>query len=153
MPEAAAMRFGLTVWGLLIAFYVLCVVLHMLLARPRLLVFNISRDELRSLAEQVARRLDSDVRLAGDAMHLPQLDVQFHIEATAGMRNVALVATGEHQSHTGWQKLKKELSAALAAVEVPRNPRGFTFITAGMILLCWPLVQLFRMTRPPAPRC
>src|SRR6185369_13654068 len=85
MPAAAAMRFGLSVWALLIAFYILCIVLYLLLARPRLVVFNISRDQLRSLAEQVAHRLDPEVRLAGDAMYLPHLDVQFHIESTSGM--------------------------------------------------------------------
>src|SRR6185369_1337584 len=85
MPDAAAMRFGLSVWALLIAFYILCVTLYLLLARPRLVVFNISRDQLRSLAEQVAHRLDPEVRLAGDAMYLPHLDVQFHIESTSGM--------------------------------------------------------------------
>jgi hypothetical protein len=144
LPAAAAVRFGPLAWFLLLGFYSLCVLLYLLVARPRLVIFNITLEQLRPLLEQTARRLDSDARLAGDALQLPQLAVQFHLDAVPAMRNVSLVATGDRQSYSGWKRLREELTAALRAVEVPRNPRGFTFLTCGLVLVGWPLVELLQ---------
>ena len=145
LPEAAAMRFGPLAWLLLLGFYGLCVLLYVLLARPRLVVFNVAAEQLRPVLEVVTRKLDHDTRLAGDAVQMPQLTVQLHLDASPTMRNVSLVATGDSQSHSGWQRLQLELNAALHDVEVPRNPRGFTFLTLGLALIGWPLVQLVQM--------
>ena len=144
LPEAAGRRFGPLAWPLLLAFYALCVVLYVLVARPRLVIFNLSPEQLRQMLEGLARRLDSDARLAGDAVQLPQLGVQLHLEAAMAMRNVSLVATGDRQSHSGWKRLERELRTALAAVEVTSNPRGFTFLAFGLLLVGWPLVELLQ---------
>ncbi len=144
MPESGAIRYGPYVWALLALFYVLCVLLYILTARPRLVIFNVTRKQLWPVLEQVVRRLDSDARLAGDAVHLPQLVVQFHLESAAAMRSVSLVATGDQQSFSHWRRLHSELAAALENLEVPPNPRGFTLLAAGVLLLGWPLVQLLR---------
>src|SRR5690349_20902435 len=45
-PEAAAAEFGGYVWVFLIVFYWLCVWLAVLVARPRLVVYNITAEEL-----------------------------------------------------------------------------------------------------------
>src|SRR4051812_900174 len=55
LPQGAVVRLGLLVWPLLITFYALCVVLCMLVARPRLVVYNISLDQLRPVLEQSLR--------------------------------------------------------------------------------------------------
>lgn len=142
LPEAAGRRFGPLAWPLLVAFYALCVVLYVLVARPRLVIFNLPPEQLRPLLESLVCRLDSEARAAGDAMQLPQLGVQLHLEAAMAMRNVSLVATGDRQSHSGWKRLERELRAALAAVEVAPNPRGFTLLAVGLVLVGWPLVEL-----------
>lgn len=144
LPEAAGRRFGPFAWPLLLAFYALCVLLIVLLARPRLLVFNLPIEQFRPLLEQITSRLDSEARLAGDAVQLPQLTVQFHLDSAPGMRNLSLIATGDRQSHSGWKRLERELKTSLRSVEVPRNPRGFTFLTVGLLLAGWPLVQLLQ---------
>src|SRR5262245_65771439 len=79
LPEAAGRRFGPLAWPLLLGFYALCVVLYVLVARPRLVIFNLSIEQLRPGLEQLARRLDSDARFAGDAVQLPQVGIQFHL--------------------------------------------------------------------------
>lgn len=145
LPEAAAVRFGPYVWSLLLAFYILCVVLYTLTARPRLVVFNATRKQLWPVLEQVVRRLDSDAILAGDAVNLPQLAVQFHLETAPGMRNLSLMATGDLQSYSHWKRLRQELAAAFDGVPVETNPRGFTLSAIGLFLLVWPLVQLLQM--------
>ncbi len=145
LPQGAVMRFGPLVWPLILVFCALCVVLYLLMARPRLVVYNVTLEQLRPVVEQTARRLDADARLAGDAVQLPQLTVQFHLDAATAMRNVSLVATGDQQSHSGWKRLEHELAAALANVEVAPNPRGFTFLAIGLVMMGWPLIQLVQM--------
>jgi len=144
LPEAAGRRFGPLAWPLLLSFYALSVVLYVLVARPRLVIFNLPPEQLRPLLESLVCRLDSDARLAGDAMQLPQLGVQLHLESAMSMRNISLIATGDRQSHSGWKRLERELRAALAAVEVAPNRRGFTFFAVGLLLAGWPLVELLR---------
>ena len=144
LPDAAGRRFGPLAWPLLLAFYALCVVLYVLVARPRLVIFNLPLEQLRPMLEQMARRLDSDARFAGDAIQLPQLGIQFHLEAAMAMRNVSLVATGDRQSHSGWKRLERELKATLAVIEVAPNPRGFTLLAVGVVLIGWPVVELLQ---------
>src|SRR5690606_36270803 len=66
MPQAAAERFGGYVWLLLLTFYSLVLSLTVLLMRPRLIIYNIPRDQLRAILAQVLNGLDPDVRWAGD---------------------------------------------------------------------------------------
>ena len=115
LPEAAGRRFGPYAWPLLMAFYALCVILYVLMARPRLVVFNLSAEQLRPILEALARRLDSETKSAGDALLLPQLGIQFHLDAAATMRNVSLVATGDRQSHSGWLRLAQRIENDIAS--------------------------------------
>ncbi len=144
LPDAALIVFGAWVWLLLLAFYGLTVVLCVLLSRPRLVIFNLTGDQLRPILAEVVARLDGDVRWAGDSLLLPQLGMQFHLEHYSPMRNLSLVAIGNLQSFAGWQRLEKDLRTALDRSEVARNPRGFSFLTAGLIMLLWPIYQLVR---------
>ncbi len=144
LPEAAVVRFGGLVWVLLLSFYGLCVLLYLLVARRRIVIYNISAERLRPLVELIARRLDADARISGDAVHMPQLNVQFYLESTAVFHNTMLVATGEHQSHSHWKRLEKELATALGEVDVAPNRRGFTLLAVGLLLVGGPLVVMLR---------
>jgi len=134
-PDAAAMRFGAFVWVMLLALYVLCLVLVLLLLRPRLIIYNISADQLRAILADLVGRLDANARWAGDSLVLPELGVQLHIEYPAAMRNVSLVSVGPHQSYLGWRRLEDALAAALSRVEVMRNARGVSLIGAGLLIV------------------
>jgi hypothetical protein len=142
LPAAAVIRFGPFAWLLLLGCYGLCAVLYILVARPRLVVFNISVDRFRSVLVPLAERLDHDVQIAGDAVQMPQLSLQFHFETASAMRNVSLIATGDRQSYSGWKRLHRELIAELRQVEVRRNPRGFTLLACGLALLGWSALGL-----------
>jgi hypothetical protein len=144
LPNAAAIAFGPWVWLLLIIFYALCITLWILLARPRLIIYNATIDLIRPVLADVAERLDGEVRWAGDSLVLPQANMQLHLEPYLPMRNVSLVAIGERQSYTGWQRLERELRTALRAIEVPRNPRGFSFLAIGLLMASWPLYVTIR---------
>jgi hypothetical protein len=145
LPQGAVVRLGVLIWPLLVTFYALCVTLCILVSRPRLVIYNISLDQLRSVLEQALRRLDPDVHFAGDVIVLPQLAVQFHLETSGTMRNISLVSIGDRQSYAGWLRVLKELRATLSRVEVMPNPRGFTFLALAALLVGWPAIQLMQL--------
>ncbi len=134
-PIMAALLFGPYVWVLLIALYALGLVLLVLTMRPRLVLYNIAPEELRSVLAQRAVELDSEARWAGDGLVLPNLGVQLHIESLAAMRNVSLVASGTRQDYLGWRRLERDLAAAISQVEVPRNRHAVSLVVAGVLLV------------------
>lgn len=128
MPMAAAGRFGVWIWPLLGGLYVLALTLYVLVARPRLVIYNINVDRLRPILAELVTHLDNQARWAGDTLLLPQLGVHLHIESFSPMRNVSLVAIKAEQPLEGWQRLEHALSAELRETEVGRNPRGFSLL-------------------------
>ncbi|MBN2584050.1 MAG: hypothetical protein JXL80_13375 [Planctomycetes bacterium] len=133
-PDAAAVRFEAFVWLLLLALYALCLLLILLLLRPRLIIYNISADQVRSILAELVEQLDPNARWAGDTLALPGLGVQLHVDYVAAMRNVSLSSVGPHQNHAGWRRLETALAPALSQVEVRRNPGGAGLLGAGVLM-------------------
>lgn len=134
IPVPALIAFRAYAWVLLIALYVLGLVLVLLLQRPRIVIYNISPDELRPVLADLTHELDDEARWAGDSLFLPNLGVQLHVEGLTAMRNVTLLATSLKQSPQGWRKLEQTLKTALRELEVPRNPRAISLFSAGLLL-------------------
>jgi hypothetical protein len=134
-PFAAAVRFGPHVWLMLLALYAMCVVLVLLMLRPRLVIYNIGVDKLRPILAELVERLDEDARWAGDSLVLPRLGVQLYVDSFSAMRSASLVSAGGNQSHAGWRRLETELDNALVREEVSRNPRGLLLLGAGVLLV------------------
>jgi hypothetical protein len=134
-PEAATAEFGSYVWIFLLLLYWLCIWLAVLLGRPRLVVYNISTEELRPLLSEVARSLDPQARWAGDSLSLPTVDVQLHLETFEVMRHVSLVASGAKQNLTTWRQLGTQLSDKLELLPVDSNPRWLGIVLFAIILL------------------
>ncbi len=134
LPDTASVRFGAYVWALLLAFYALCLVLGLLLLRQRLIVYNISADQLRAVLAGLVDDLDSDARWAGDVLVLPGLGVQLHVESLTLMRNVSLTSVGANQNPLGWQRLEAALGGALSRVPIGRNAGGAILIAIGTLI-------------------
>jgi uncharacterized membrane protein len=134
-PFSAADYFGSFVWLLLLMLYALGVMLAVLWLRPRLTIYNISVDKMRSLLADAVERLDADARWAGDCLVLPQLHVQLYVDNYRAFRNVSLISAGSRQSQAGWRRLEVVLLAALAREDVTRNPRGLGLLLAGTMIL------------------
>ena len=133
-PMTASLRFGPFVWVLLVTLYALSLVLVLLVLRPRLVIYNISRDELRPILAELVAELDAEARWAGDSLVLPNLGIQLHVDGLPAMRNVSLAAAGSTQSHQGWRRLEMALGAALGRLEVTRNPQAIALLSAGGLL-------------------
>jgi hypothetical protein len=134
LPQAAAFRFGPWVWVLMLAFYFLCLTLLVLLARPRLVLYNITVEQLRPALAEVVAELDKEFRWVGDSLVLPQLGVQLHVEQMPLLRNVQLVATGPRQSYAGWRCLEVALADALRSARGSSNPGGFVMVALSLVI-------------------
>jgi hypothetical protein len=137
-PEAATREFGNYIWLFLILFYWLWLLLAVLIARPRLVIYNVTVEELRPVLAEAAGRLDSEARWAGNHLTLPKAGVHLHLDSLDIMRNVTLVSSGGRQDIEGWRRLARELSRSLAQVRVKRNPRsaGLLIVAVVLFVLC-----------------
>jgi hypothetical protein len=134
-PEAATRSFGNNIWLFMLMFYWLWLLLVVLLARPRLVVYNISVEELHPLLAEVAARVDQSARWAGNHLSLPGLGVQLHLDRSDLMRNVTLASSGGRQSIDGWRRLAREMAPALRKTRVRSNPRAIGFLVLSLTLL------------------
>ncbi|MCA9148088.1 MAG: hypothetical protein KDA92_02250 [Planctomycetales bacterium] len=147
MPTGFLEAFGGWTWLPMIGMYCTCGLLASLLMRPRIVIYNVTVDQLRPLLEQVASQLDAERRWAGASLLMPNLGVQFAVEPNAAMRNVQLVAVGgANQDLQGWRRLDAGLRAAARSLKVEPNPRGISFLVCGVILAA---VVLFSMVERP----
>lgn len=143
-PVEAAVVYGSYIWLLLLALYVMCVLLWLLMLRPRLVIYNITADKLRPILAEVVDRLDAEARWAGDSLTLPTLGTQLYVDGSMALRCVSLVSAGGLQNHAGWRRLETALESALAREEVARNPRGISLIGVGLLLILavvWAIAQ------------
>jgi hypothetical protein len=134
-PELASAEYGNYIWLFLLVFYWLCLWLVVLLARPRLVVYNISGEELRPILSETARSIDPQARWAGDSLSLHTLGVQLHVETFEIMRHVSLIASGDKQDLAGWRRLSGELFLKLEPLNVASNPRALGLVLAGIGLM------------------
>jgi len=144
LPHGATQRFGPSVWLLLIAFYALGVSLLVLMMRPRVVLFNISAEQLRPILAGVAQQLDRQARWAVDNLALPQLGVQLHLERFPVMRNIQLVAAGGQQDFSGWRKLEKALRDEVRRTDAAVNPCGAGLMIVGFLIMAVLILSFVR---------
>ena len=134
MPEPSANYFRGWIWLPLIALYFLVALLVSMIARPRIVIYNVTIDQLRSVLGDTAKEMDDDSRWAGESLALPSLGVQLFIQGYPGLRNVQLVAAGGEQNLNSWKRLEAVLRHSLKSIEVGRNPRGFSAISVAIVM-------------------
>src|SRR4051812_1350337 len=134
LPETAAVRMGVWVWPTCIAFYVLCLSLAVLLMRPRIVIYNVTFEQLRPSLADIVRRLESEARWAGDSLVMPNLGVQLTVEGHGTMKNVQLVAAGSQQSFHGWRLLETELASVLRTIKGAQSPWGMVMVVSGLAM-------------------
>ncbi len=144
LPQTSPLP-GAYLWLLILALYGLSVTLLNLLARPRLVVFHLSAEQLRQRLAELLPRIDIQASGAGDSFVLPQAGVQFHLESYPPMQTVSLVAIGDRQSVSGWRRLQRELTGALKQTGAASRGPGFSIAIAGAAILCYAMYWLYRM--------
>ena len=142
-PEAATAQFGNYIWLFLLVFYWLWILLLVLVSRPRLVIYNISTEELHSVLAETAGRMDPDARWGGNHLTLPNLGVHLHLDSLDIMRNVTLASSGSRQNLDGWRRLARELSTALGSIRVKSNPRAISLLLVSLLLLALSITQMW----------
>ena len=142
LPEAAVARFGGFVWLLLLALYGLCLTLLVLLMRPRLVIYNITTEQLRPIMAGVVAEVDQEGRWAGECLVLPSLGVQLHVENIDSLRNCQLLSAGPNQNYMGWRRLEISLARALRSTKSVPNPYGFFQMSLGLIIVATVMVWM-----------
>ena len=122
-------------WPILLLALVLAVALAVLVPRPRLVVYNITPEQLRPLVAEVASGLDPAVRWAGDTAALPSRGLQVHLEGDGAVRCVALVAVGGRPGVEGWAEFGRRLRRTVRRFRVRRNPWGVVPAGLGVVVL------------------
>jgi len=133
-PESAASQFGAWVWLMLLVFYGLCISLIVLLMRSRIVIYNVSMENLRPALTLVAMEMDRKSRWVGDSLIIPSAGIHLHAEPVRWLRNVQLTAVGHNQSQDGWMTLEVELGKALEKIPVGVNLVGIPFISISVLL-------------------
>lgn len=123
---------GSSLWGWLIAALVfsLVVAVCILAARPRLVIYNVSAEQLRPLVAEVVAALDADARWAGTTVALPARRLQLHLDGAGGMRCSSVIAGGERAAHAAWTEFARRLRQALGRLRVRPSPWAWAFAMA-----------------------
>ena len=133
--------------------FTLLAAIGVLAARPRIVVYNITLDQLRPVVAEVTGRLDASARWAGETAALPGRDIQIHLDGRGGMRTVSVVAVGSRTSPEGWSEFSRRLRQAVHRLRVSPSPWSAAFFAAGLLVLAaavWLAVRGGPSTGPAA---
>lgn len=134
LPVPIYVAYGPAIWLIAIVLLSLVIGLFILMAPPKLVIFNLSGYEVRSVVSETAVGLDPESRWAGDCLHMPNLRVQLLIHVSPGWRNATLTAVGNNQDIQGWHRFGQALAKRLAAMEVKPNLRGAFLVLSGVVM-------------------
>jgi hypothetical protein len=138
----------------LLAGFLLAVATAVLAMRPRLVIYNITLDQLRPVVAEVVAGLDTSARWAGETAALPSRGIQVHLDGRGSMRSVSVVAVGARTSPEGWTEFSRRLRQAVGRLRVRSSPWGGLFAGLGGLVLAVALAFAVRgmlAPRVPAP--
>lgn len=115
--------------------FVLLAAIGVLALRPRIVVYNITLDQLRPVVAEVTGGLDTSARWAGESAALPSRDLQIHLDGRGGMRTVSVIAVGSRTSPEGWAEFSRRLRQAVRHLRVRPSPWSAVFLAAGILVL------------------
>lgn len=125
---------GTAPWSvaMLVAVFVLVVAAGVLAMRPRLVIYNVTVEQLRPVLAEVVGRLDASARWAGESVVLPARGIQLLVDGHGLARSVSVVAVGRRTSGEAWSEFSRRLRRALRALPVRRNPWGAALTALGL---------------------
>ena len=139
-------------WPILLLVFILVVTLCVLVSRPRLVVYNISVEQLRPIVAEVASALDPQARWAGETVALPTRGFQVHLDGDGVLRTVSLIGIGRRSSHEGWSEFSRRVRRDSRQLRVNPSPWGGLFAGLGGLLVLvsvWSSVAALLQSRSP----
>ena len=147
---------GTAAWAtaMLLGSLVLIVAGGLLATRPRMVIYNVTMDQLRPILAEVVGRLDASARWAGESVVLPAQGLQVLLDGRGLGRAVSVVAVGTRSSPEAWSEFARRVRRAARKLRVRRNPWGAAAVLAGVALLAaalaWALLARQSADRPAA---
>ena len=120
--------------------YALVVAVCILFARPRLLIYNATVEQVRPLVAQNAAAIDPAVRWAGESVALPTLGLQAHVEGNGPLRTVSVVVLQLGEAGESWTDLSRRLRRMSRRLRVHPSPVGMVLLAAGCFILLASLI-------------
>jgi hypothetical protein len=121
--------------------------LAILVTRPRLVVYNVTLEQLRPVVVQVASSLDRQARWAGETVALPGRGIQVTLDGRTA-RCVSLAAIGGRTSPEGWAEFSRRVRRAVRVLRVRSSPWAAVFGGCGAAVVA---AAVWLAVRPPAP--
>jgi hypothetical protein len=130
---------GTSPWAatMLVLLFALLVAIGILAARPRVVVYNVSIDQLRPVVAELATGIDASARWAGETVALPARGLQLHLDGRGLARSVSIVAVGGRPPAESWAEFSRRLRRAVRRLRVSRSPWGAAFVgLGGAVIAC-----------------
>lgn len=137
---------GTAAWAalMMLGTVVLIVAGGLLATRPRLVIYNVTLEQLRPVLAEVVGRLDESARWAGESVVMPARGLQVLMDGRGLARCVSVVAVGTRASPEAWSEFARRLRRGARGLRVRRDPWGIAFavIGAGCIAggLAWAVI-------------
>jgi uncharacterized membrane protein len=147
---------GTAAWAtlMMLGALVLIVAGGLLATRPRLVIYNVTVEQLRPLLAEVVGQLDGSARWAGESVVLPAQGLQVLMDGRGIARCVSLVAVGTRGSPEAWAEFARRVRRGARNLRVRRNLWGGMFLAAGLTCLAaasaWAIIDRGRGDGPPA---
>ncbi len=128
---------GATPWatGMLLLLFTLAVAVGILATRPRLVIYNITVEQLRPILAEVTNGLDPSARWAGESVALPTRGLQILMDGHGLAKSVSVVAVGSRTSAEAWTEFVRRLRHAVSSLRVRRNVWGGILAAVGLLIV------------------
>jgi hypothetical protein len=128
---------GTAAWAtlMMLGALVLIVAGGLLATRPRLVIYNVTVEQLRPLLAEVVGQLDGSARWAGESVVLPAQGLQVMMDGRGIARCVSIVAVGTRASPEAWAEFARRVRRGSRKLRVRRNLWGGVFLAAGLAFL------------------
>jgi hypothetical protein len=135
-PKAAAGVFGAWVWLALAAFYGLIVSLLGLTARPRLVVYGRTPDQMIQPLLEASRELDADASCDRETLQvfLPKLRVHLRAAGLQGIDSTSIESFEPIATIAFWEKLLGHLRDKAESTSPPAPRRGALMVVVALSL-------------------
>lgn len=135
-PQKAAGMFGPWIWLALVAFYGLIVSLLGMTARPRLVVYGRTPDQMLQPLLEASRELDADASCDRDTLQvfLPQLRVHLRAAGHQGIDTTSIESFEPIAAITFWEKLLGHLRDKAESTSAPTPRRGGLMVGIALLM-------------------
>lgn len=145
IPIRSLIDKGLAAWFMIFFLYLLNIFLcSSLLMRPRIILYNITREKLDELFAKLSSQNESSqnessqngmvVNRFGNSVDLPDMGIHLFIEESIFFRNISLMAAGHQSYKNGWKKLEELLAKEVGNVTMERNGIAAGFLLGSLLL-------------------